>query len=494
MRHDVVLSGTVGAFNRAFRIHLHHYAHDGGRYRAHDEPVHLPQELASAVIAVHGLEDVPLHRFHAASGSPSISPPVTVAELAAYYGFPDAKTVGHRIALIEFGGGYHKADLEQFARGAGISLPTISAVSVKGSDGKRGKNSPLSAKKTAAIATAWKTAPSFAGLFKEFGADLTQFMATFEVTMDVELSAAFGAGAAVDVIFAPIGADGWRRAIYAALGAPVGGGTSHRKRPTVLAISWGDSEANFGTASLKTINDALFAAQRMGVVVCCSSGDRGTSNTYATQNTTGCESINTCFPASSPAVVACGGTTLNRQPAAPGFAETAWKEAFFQSMLASGGGMSGYFERPAFQSEISASAVHGTWLAPGNGSAFKGRWLPDLAANAAFSSGVAIRIGGVELPGGGTSASAPLVAALLLRVSAAVGHPLAGLTSWLYSHAHRLPCTDVSVGDNDVCRGSAPFYHAGPGWDACTGWGSPNGAKLIAALTASLPTASASAA
>lgn len=485
-RHDVVLEGTAEALGRAFGVTLHHFRHAGGSYRAHDEPVRLPPELDHAVVAVLGLDDIPLHQPRVAAPAHSSPARLTPAQLERHYRFPDVDASALRIALLQFGGGFAEDDVAGHARSLGIRLPPITAIGMTGAGGRKTGNAPLDAGRTAAIAAAWKDATSFGALAQTFGADLASFMATMEVTMDVELAVALGGGAAIDVYFAPPGTDGWRRAIYAALGEPVGGnGASRRALPAVISISWGDSESRFGATALGVINEALMAASRMGVVVCCASGDRGTSNEYPKATGSGCGAVNTNFPSSSPAVLACGGTTLVAGADAATFAEQAWKEPLFGMPLATGGGMSGFFPRPPFQSAVTQAPVPGTWRAPGSAPDFVGRWVPDVAANAAFASGVAIRVGGIDLTAGGTSAATPLCAALLVRVAAVAGHPLAGLTPWLYAQRTGAPCRDVTVGDNDVCNGAAPFYEAGPGWDACTGLGAPDGERLVAALAAS---------
>ena len=498
-RHAVVLEGSVGAFSRAFGITLHHYRSRNGTYRAHNEPIQLPPALASIVIAVLGLDTIPLHRAHgvarastAAAASPK-SGGLTPAQLERHYAFPTGDASGRRIALLQFAGGFNQADIEAFAKGLGIRLPRITTIGVKGSDGKTASNAPLSPARAATIAAAWKQATSLAALAKQFGADASAFLAMFEVTMDLEIAIAMGGGAAVDVYFAPPGVDGWRRAIYAVLGehSEAGQGQS-AELPTVLSISWGESESAFGPQALRVINDVLVAAERRGVLVCSSSGDRGTSNVYPSPDVTGCGAVNANFPSSSPAVLACGGTTLVRSTKSTPVSEIAWNEPLFTTNLASGGGMSGLFPRPAFQSGVTQLPVAGSWRAPGVPAGFVGRWFPDVAANAAFSSGLAIRIGGVDLAAGGTSAATPLCAALLTRVAATVKHPLAGLTAWLYSLTRQVACRDITVGNNDVCDPHSAFYEAGLGWDACTGWGAPDGALLIAALAAGRPTSPAS--
>jgi len=483
-RHDVILEGTAQALNDAFGVQLHTYGYGNGEYRAHDEAIVLPAELRDLVEGVLGLDNVPLHQPRLATGGATQQ--LTPAQLEAHYNFPKADASKQRIALIQFGGGYDPADVQAFAAQCEVPLPEITDIGVAGSDGTAGANAPLSRATATAIAEAWRTATSFPEMIAKFGSDLSGFMTTMEVTMDVELSVALGGGASIDVFFAPSGADGWRRVLYAAIGEPIGGAKGPpRPLPNVISISWGDNESAFGTAMLKIINDTLLAVQRKGVLVCCASGDRGTSNIWPNKAGTECKVANVNFPASSPVVVACGGTSL----AGPATAlrESSWNSTVLGLTMASGGGMSGFFPRPAYQGALSMIPVPGSWLGAGNGTGFRGRWVPDVAASADFASGVPLVIGGVSLPSGGTSAATPLCAALLARLGAATGHPLAGLTSWLYAQKAGAACRDVTTGDNNVCAGTLGFYRAGPGWDACTGLGAPDGALLASALSASLP-------
>jgi kumamolisin len=74
---------------------------------------------------------------------------------------------------------------------------------------------------------------------------------------------------------------------------------------------------------------------------------------------------------------------------------------------------------------------------------------------------------------GGTSAVAPLWAALIARINAAKGAPAGFVNPKLYKAAG--VCNDITQGNN----GS---FAASKGWDACTGLGSPNGQKVAAAL------------
>jgi len=105
-----------------------------------------------------------------------------------------------------------------------------------------------------------------------------------------------------------------------------------------------------------------------------------------------------------------------------------------------------------------------------------GRGSPDVAGDADPATGYQIRVDGQTTVIGGTSAVAPLMAALLTLLNQKLGSPIGYLNPTLYTTA------TVSEAFRDVTQGNNGAYSAGPGWDACTGWGSPNGAKLLAAL------------
>ena len=482
-RHDIVLSGTVSGLSRAFGVELHNWNYSRGQYRAHDEPVTLPPDLRAVSEGVLGLDDIPVHRTRAAPGA---SPTVSSQAIAGHYAFPTVDASGCRIAVIEFGGGYLPQDLATFARREGFPLPPITTVRVHGSSRKGGSGTPLNEKTGKAISVAWQNGGTFSSLTKKFGAGFESFLELLEVSMDVQICASLGGGAAVDVYFAPAGTDGWRRALYAVMGQAVGGrGAPFPGKPTAVSISWGDNEENYGVAGLTILNNALGAVQRAGILTCVASGDRGSSNAFPTASSKGCTHANVSFPASSAAVLACGGTMLDvRESALEN--ERVWNETTRGTAMASGGGMSGFFPRPSYQSRISHKPVTGTWMSSAGKKKFAGRWIPDLAANAAFASGMSIVLNGQAFACGGTSAATPICAALFTRVSAAAGYPVAGVVAWLYAHGNTA-CRDLSGGNNGVCGGTVPFYEANAGWNPCTGFGAPDGTLILGALRKSAP-------
>ena len=177
------------------------------------------------------------------------------------------------------------------------------------------------------------------------------------------------------------------------------------------------------------------------------------------------------FPASSPFALACGGTRL--EPTGKGAqAETVWNDGAEGG--ATGGGVSDVFELPAWQKDAHVPKS----VNPGHR---VGRGLPDVSGNADPETGYEVRVDGQVTVIGGTSAVAPLWAALACRLAQAAGGKLGLLQPVLYAHAS---AGKPVPGLRDITSGSNGVYTAGPGWDACTGLGVPDGTALLAALVA----------
>lgn len=147
-----------------------------------------------------------------------------------------------------------------------------------------------------------------------------------------------------------------------------------------------------------------------------------------------------------------------------------WNETL-QNEGATGGGVSAVFTRPDYQNTVdvppSANPPHNI-----------GRGVPDVAAVADPVTGVVVmRIDGKHLePIGGTSASAPLWAALVARLNEGLKARCGFLNPILYGRFPAGVLRDITVGNNGA-------YAAGQGWDPCTGLGSPNGTQLLEALS-----------
>jgi uncharacterized repeat protein (TIGR03803 family) len=182
------------------------------------------------------------------------------------------------------------------------------------------------------------------------------------------------------------------------------------------------------------------------------------------------------WPLDNPYVTSVGGTSLTMNGTGASYAgETVWTDG---SYYGSGGGVSENYPIPSWQLGLDMSANHGST---------KMRNFPDVAAVAENFLGV---INGNTLTGGiGTSFAAPLWAAftaLVNQEAAANGEPAVGfLNPALYALGRSSNYTnlfhDITTG-NTATPQDPTQYPAVPGYDLCTGWGSPMGSNLINAL------------
>ncbi|MGH7629827.1 MAG: S53 family peptidase, partial [Gemmatimonadales bacterium] len=450
-QQHVEVRGTVAQLEDAFGVELEHFQHGGRTYQAHRGPVHLPPELEGAVEAVIGLDTVPHGKpLLATIAAEPAARQYTPVELATRYNFPTGLTgAGQRIAIISFGGGFHQEDLDAWFARLKLPAPKVSVISVTDQHAEGPGNNPLPLRRLGAfIADMCDPAMSMAQVAKEMGCDicLRRALATFEVTMDIEIAGAIAPGAAIDVYFANPGLAGWRAAIHAACGIrdrtdpPVTreGGTP-AVPATVISLSWGDAEVQYTTPYKQQIDLALRKAGLLGITTCCATGDLGS---LAVEAGTGYEKVaNVIFPSSSPYALACGGTAIT-----PDGNEVAWNNPTWKSSpMATGGGVSGFFARPRWQAGVNVPmhrTLRSAWLEEDrNPKTWHGRGVPDVAANADADSGYELFVGGRTALGGGTSAAAPLWAGLVALLneglSKALGRPttLGLLNSLLYRPA-----------------------------------------------------------
>jgi hypothetical protein len=143
---------------------------------------------------------------------------------------------------------------------------------------------------------------------------------------------------------------------------------------------------------------------------------------------------------------------------------------------ASGGGISDFFSMPSYQ--------NGAGVPPSlNIPTHTGRGVPDVAADGSGNSGYPLFVGGFSSIGGGTSASAPLWAGLIAVLNAEVGENVGFINPLIYRIRERGFRDIVSPpGPSSNTWAGVPGYPVKRGWDATTGWGSPNGKHLLHAL------------
>ena len=269
-----------------------------------------------------------------------------------------------------------------------------------------------------------------------------------EVMLDIEMAAAVATGATIVVYFAPNTDQGFIDAVSTAI-------HDATNRPSVVSISWGGAESTWSSQAMNEMESAFTSAGSMGVTVTVASGDNGSTDGVSD----GLQHVD--FPASAPHALGCGGTSLT------GTAEVVWNSP---GGGAGGGGVSNQFALPSYQ-------TGGGVPVSANPGGQAGRGVPDVAGDADPNSGYSVRVDGQDLVVGGTSAVAPLWAGLVARLNHALGSPVG------FVHA-RLYATPTSF--HDITSGNNGAYQAGPGWDACTGLGSPEGAALLSALQASV--------
>ena len=430
----VDLRGTVGAFSRAFNVQLGLYKDRRGIYRGRVGEIHVPADLDGVVQGVFGLDNrrVAAPRLRRGSDLGGVWHPhsagisYTPIQLAELYDFPaGVDGAGQCIAIIELGGGYTMKDLNTYFQALKLPTPNVSAVSVGASNSPTGNSN---------------------------GPD-------GEVMLDIEVAGAVAPGARIAVYFGRNTDRGFLRAINRAVHDTV-------NNPSVISISWGGPEASWTPQSMTAYSQAFQTAAALGITVCCAAGDSGSSDGVSSGL-----AANVDFPASSPYALACGGTRLEASGNSIS-KEVVWNEG--ASGGATGGGVSDFFALPSWQS---AAGVPPSV----NPSQFVGRGVPDVSGNADPVTGYQVRVDGVNAVFGGTSAVAPLWAGLIALLNQQLGTPVGFLNPLLYGPIAAGSLRDITSGNNDM-TGTVGAYKAGPGWDACTGLGSPNGSGLLSAL------------
>ncbi|WP_067671357.1 S53 family peptidase [Nocardia miyunensis] len=387
------------------------------QHRMRTGELSTPAALAGVVVAVLGLDDRPQVGLHlrASEANAADVEVYTPTQLAEVYRFPQARGTNQRAAILEFGGGYDDADIAAYFAELGIDAPKVTWVSVDGAQN--------------------------AGTGDE---------AAIEVALDIDVIGAVAPGAEVIVYFAPNSDQGFVNAISTAAHADL--------PPTVISISWGGAEEYWTAQGLAAVDAALSDAAALGVSVFVSSGDDGS------RSFDGLPGPHVMFPASSPHVLAVGGTTLyvDRHTGTVD-SESVWGGA---DRGAGGGGVSGVFDLPAWQSEVAVPPRAGR----------TGRGVPDVAAAADPATGYLVRLRGGNISLGGTSAATPLWAGLFCRIADLLETPVGLLQPALYQG---VAAGQVAPGFRDIAGGTNGLYRAGTGWDACTGLGVPNGEELL---------------
>ena len=454
----VTLYGTPEAYQKAFGVELKMYKSGEVAYRGREGDILIPGDLQGIITSVTGLDNRPFAKphyrvrrgtAHAAGASASGSAHAAAAaiatpagfsplQLASLYNFPPTLDgTGQTIAILELGGGFRPEELNTYFSNLGIANPP-SVTAVPYPNG--GTNSP--------------------------GTNaLDPNNPDVEVMLDIEVAGAVAPGAKIVVYFAPDATDqSFLNVMSAIINDTV-------NKPNIVSISWGGPEDS-GTDQFKNEFDQLLqSAAHLGITVCVAAGDNASADFGADDpNWDGKAHVD--FPASDPFALACGGTQVTAADGAIS-KEVVWHDGANDG---TGGGVSRFFDPPAYQQNVGVPPA-----ADPAGPVKRG--VPDVAGDAAPASGYRILCDGTNFPDtaqglppvGGTSAVAPLWAGLLARINQGLSQPVGFINPLLYAAPANGTFRDITLGDNGD-------YKSGAGWDACTGLGTPDGQKLLAAL------------
>lgn len=337
-----------------------------------------------------------LCRTHFRHPKPHVRPSInaqtsyTPAAIAGLYHYPQALPVvaPMSIGIVELGGGFSSADIAAAFNAWGMPVPVVNNHSIQGVG-----NSP--------------------------GGD-----ADVEVLLDIQVAAGIytaitGKAATINMYWCPN--------TDSAFGAGVR--QSYVDKNACTSISWGQDEDGWGAAAIANFDAICKASVDAGTTVMAASGDNLSSD--------GGQGNNVDYPAASPWVVGCGGTSLQST-------EVVWNS----DGGGTGGGYSKYAALPAWQ--VGAPASGG------------GRLVPDISGLADPETGWKIMVNGGWQIIGGTSAVAPMYAGYFAAIAAGLGKRLGFILPTLYQNPAK--CLDVVSGNNG-------FFRARPGIDECTGIG-----------------------
>jgi hypothetical protein len=423
-RRTVVLSGTAAQFSRAFAVSFSHFEipertattnHPFTRkrtYRDHQGFVHVPQQLADAIVGVFGLDSRPIGRRSNNPGDPSIISPVSVQQVTQLYNFPSpgpaigGQTIGIITPAGPGGGGYLQSDLDLTFSNVGLIAPQVIPLSADGVSSNATYTAPITA-----AAAAGATTLSFAstsainpGLVGSFTANgMTTMIAlqaatpttadvyTYdpigetwitglttalpagtiisinldgETNQDIAISTLAAAGANIAVYFTTDTQQGWVELIGRVLHPDAGDFPAGVTPPSVLSASWsispGDdpdgftyADDNWGTGASASVLLAITASFQDAAVLQTGPTICVASGDYGSFCGISDGYAHVEYPGSDPWILSCGGTTLGQYlpsgSSTPEWVEYAWNDPGGPYWGTGGGGVSAFFPVPSYQ-------------------------------------------------------------------------------------------------------------------------------------------------
>ncbi len=481
----IKVSGQAGAINRAFHTRLVRYRlPDGSVGFAAARGISLPSTISSKVMSVIGLNNLARYASSTritraahsqvrwpsqtgrgttfgvnpstAPGAPSSCSASTHATQAGFGGITDSQ-VAHAYGVDNL---YTAGDL-----GAGQTVAVFELEPFLLSDVAQFDQCYFGTDNT--------------GNINEINVDGGPGIGTGsgEAALDVQDVAGIAPAATIDVYQASNTTSGY----IDAYGQIVADDTAR-----VVTTSWGLCEAQSITYEPGTtaVEHMLFEqAAVQGQTVFAAAGDDGADSCAGHSSEPVAPYLSQLDPAAQPYVVSVGGTTavsVNNPPT-----EQVWNDGAEGG--AGGGGPSSLWAMPAWQRNIpTVLSAAGSFNTCGADGASPCRVTPDVSAFADEYTGITIVWAGQWGTIGGTSSAAPLWAAMLAEVNASsfctsnlvTQHGVGFASPLLYevgANATTGPQSfnDVTSGNNDIFSINGGAFSAGAGFDAATGWGSP---------------------
>ncbi|KVW76132.1 protease pro-enzyme activation domain-containing protein [Burkholderia ubonensis] len=425
--------GTAGTVKTAFNTSLVHFQFAGRSGFANASTAQVPRALGDVVGSVLGLQNVA--RAHPLLRIGNVAKPTALAagtatghypkEFPALYGATGVPTAaGVTVGIMTIGGvAQTLRDLKTFTSSNGYGAVATQSVKTNGTGGNYTDDQDGQGE--------WDLdSQSIVGAAGGQVGKLVFYMADLNASGNTGLTQAFNRAVSDNVA-----------------------------KVINVSLGWCETDAN-ADGTLDAEEQIFTTAAAQGQTFSVSSGDEGV---YECNNRGYPDGSNytVSWPASSPHVLAIGGTTLYTTSSGAFSNETVWNEGLDGNgkLWATGGGVSTILPAPSWQSGSN-------------------RQLPDVSFDAAQSTGAYIYNYGQLQQIGGTSLSAPLFSGFWARILAAngtgLGFPAGNLYNAIPSHPS-LVRYDVTSGNNGY---QGYGYNAGTGWDYTTGFGSLNIANL----------------
>jgi subtilase family serine protease len=454
-RREIVFSGTAGQVATAFQTEIHVYDTGSELHYANATEPEIPTamaEVVSGLVSLHDFHSLPMHRQAAPNFTSGGSHYMAPADFATIYNataLPGSSITSTGQSIAVMGRTNLKmSDVQSFR--SRFSLPVNDPTVV------------LNGRDPGIVSAGEQT----------------------EATLDVEWAGAVARNAAIKLVVSASTAASDGVALSAQYAV-------NQNLAPVITVSFGLCESAVGTAGNRFWSQLWQQAAAQGITVLVSSGDSGATGCDAgsAAKAKGGAGVNALC--STPYNVCVGGTQFSdtaspatwwsntTNPSTYGSAlsyipETAWNAsgavAGGAALWSGGGGWSGVYARPAWQTGTSVPA--GAWRA-----------VPDVSLNASTHDGYLVVLNGQLWVMGGTSAAAPAMAGLMAMVVQKNGSRLGNANTALYALAANQRSGgaavfhDITSGSNSV-PGQAG-YAAGVGYDMATGLGSVNAAQLV---------------